>query len=503
MTAPEDAVPTDTLDTAGFALADAGLATAVAQPPPPADEAAGPPEAAGLSPQRREELWRRNREITFRIDRVIAGIDRMLSRQVDEILHHSRFQRLEASWRGILWLSRMADGIKSVKVRILNLSWRELTRDLERAVEFDQSETFDRIYTQEFDMPGGEPYGLIVADYEPSKHPKDLETLRAFAGVVAAPHAPTVMGCSPAMFGIDRFRELVPTIDLDGMFKRPEFAAWRSLRSGTEDTRYLGIVFPRVLMRLPYRPDGLRADGFVYREAAHANDAQQWLWGSAAYAFAAVCIRSFATYGWFGDIRGAGRDRIGGGVVDELPLPWFSTDRLGVAPRHPVEMTLTERQERDLSELGFIPLMTARLTSYVVFNSNQAVWQPTRYDKAAARANARLSSMLQQILCASRFAHYIKVIARDIIGAQTTPEECQKRLSDWIYYYTMGDPDASIEMKAKYPLNKSQIEIRELPAKPGHYALIARLQPQFQLDEMGATFNLISTVRQQSGKRAA
>jgi type VI secretion system protein ImpD len=376
-------------------------------------------------------------------------------------------------------------------------------RDLERAIEFDQSQAFDKIYTQEFDSPGGEPFGLIVADYEPSKHPKDLEALRALAGVAAAPHAPTVLGCSPAMFGIDRFRELVPTIDLTGMFQRPEFAGWRSLRSGTEDTRYLGIAFPRVLMRLPYRPDGSRTDGFVYREAAHAGDARQWLWGSAAYAFAAVCVRSFGTYGWFGDIRGAGRDRIGGGLVDDLPLPWFTTDRPGVAPRPPLETLLTEKHERELSELGFIPLMPARLTSYVVFNSSQAIWQATRYDKPAARANARLSSMLQQILCASRFAHYIKVIARDIIGATTTPETCQKRLADWIYQYTLGDADASIEMKARYPLARAQIDIRELPAKPGHYALIARLQPQYQLDEMGATFNLISTVRQQGGQRAA
>ncbi|HJQ55674.1 MAG TPA: type VI secretion system contractile sheath large subunit, partial [Vineibacter sp.] len=203
-----------------------------------------------------------------------------------------------------------------------------------------------------------------------------------------------------------------------------------------------------------------------------------------------------------GDIRGAGRDRTGGGLVDDLPLPWFTTDRADVAPRPPLETLLTERQERELSELGFIPLMPARLTSYIVFNSSQAIWQPTRYDKAAARANARLSSMLQQILCASRFAHYIKVIARDIIGASTTPETCQKRLADWIYDYTMSDNNATLEMRARYPLARSQIDIRELPAKPGHYALVARLQPQFQLDEMGATFNLISTVRQH-GQRAA
>ncbi|HJQ58520.1 MAG TPA: type VI secretion system contractile sheath large subunit, partial [Vineibacter sp.] len=297
MTAPEDAVLTDTLESAGITLADSGLAAAteLAPPGPRHGGRVGP----RLSPAERDARWRRNREITFHIDRLIAGIDRMLSVQVDEILHHPRFQRLESSWRGVLWLIRVADGIKTAKVRVLNLSWRELTRDLERAVEFDQSQAFDKIYTQEFDTPGGEPFGLMVADYEPSKHPKDLETLRSLAGVAAAPHTPMVLGCSPAMFGVDRFRELVPTIDLSGMFQRPEFAGWRSLRSGAEDSRYLGVVFPRVLMRLPYRPDGSRADGFVYREAAHTQgqEARHWLWGSAAFAFAAVCLRSYGTYG--------------------------------------------------------------------------------------------------------------------------------------------------------------------------------------------------------------
>jgi type VI secretion system protein ImpD len=480
------------------------LAPAALVPPEPVgDTPVRTAAATVLTPLRREELWRRNREITWQIDRLIAGIDRTLSAQVDEILHHPRFQRLEASWRGVQWLCRMADGIKAIKTKVWNISWRDLGRDLERAIEFDQSEAFRRVYTEEFDQPGGEPFGLIVADYEPSKHPKDLETLRALAGVVAAPHTPTVLGCSPALFGIDRFRELVPTIDLDGMFKRPEFAAWRSLRGQTEDTRYMGIVFPRVVMRLPYRPDGSRADGFVYREQAHADEARHWLWGSAAYAFAAVCIRSFATHAWFGDIRGAGRDRPGGGLVEELPLPWFSTDRPGVAPRYPVETLLTERQERELSEHGFIPLMTARLTSYVVFNSNQSLWLPTKYDKAAARANARLSSMLQQIMCASRFAHYIKVMIRDKIGSSMTAAECQKYLNDWLYNYTDSDPDAGVDRRAKAPLAKAQVEVKDLPGKPGHYALIARLQPQYQLDEMGATFNLISTVRERAGQRAA
>ncbi|QQS13982.1 MAG: type VI secretion system contractile sheath large subunit [Rhodospirillales bacterium] len=501
MTAPEDALPRDA---AGHSLADAGLAVDF---PPSGAEApdGGGGRTAGsvrLTDARRRAFAAANRACAERIDRLIAGIDALISRQLDEILHHPKVQRLEGSWRGLLWLVRVADGAKGVKIRLLNLSWAELTRDLERAVEFDQSEAFDKIYTQEFDTPGGEPFGLMIADYAPTKHPRDLDTLRALAGVVAAPHTPTVLGCAASMFGLDSFRDLTSTVDLTGLFLRPEFLGWRSLRSGTEDSRYLGIALPRVLMRLPYRPDGARADGFIYRESAHAENAGQWLWASAAYAFGATVIRSYATYGWFGDIRGAGRNLPGGGLVDELPAPWFATDRRGVGVRAPVEISLTERQERELSDLGFIPVVRARLTPYVVFQSNQSVWQPARYDKPAARANARLSSMLQQILCASRFAHYIKVLARDVIGSSSTPESCEKRLATWIAQYCLGEGDASLEMKAKYPLRAAQIDVREMPGKPGHYAVVARLQPQFQLDEIGATFSLISTVRQQQQRAA-
>lgn len=508
MAAPDEVPPSADTGPAGISLAELGLDL-----PTPAADAAGVVAPDPIEPSAVEEpaigapvvpvfsqaeLDERNAWTRRSVDRLIAAIDRLMSAQVDEILHHPKVQKLEASWRGVMWLIRTADGSKWVRIKLLNMTWMELTRDIDRALEFDQSQIFDKVYTQEFDTPGGIPYGLIIADYEPSKHPRDIATLRGLASAVGAAHTPTVLGCSPALFGVDGFRELVSTIDLGALFQRSEFTAWRGFCSSTEDARYLGFALPRVLMRKPYRNDGSRTDGFMYREATHLRSGRGWLWGSAAYAFAVVVLRSFVTYGWFADIRGAGRDLTGGGLVDDMPTPWFPTDRPGVGIRVPVEIQFTERQEKEFSDVGFIPLVPARLTACAVFHSNQSAWQPPRYDKAAARMNAKLSSMLQQILCVSRFAHFIKVMARDEVGSFRTADEVRNKLMKWLQTYTQSNDEASLETKAKYPLRDADIEVTELVGKPGSFAVVARLQPQFQLDEIGANFNLVSTVRTQN-----
>ena len=499
MTAPDE-VRSD-VDTGmdGIPLGDLGLMVPVAptsdttdEISPPARLSAGP--AAFRSPPD-PGLIARNARTRLAIDRLIAEIDRALSDQVDAILHHPKFQRLEASWRGLIWIVRAADGVKGVRVRILNMTWNEVTRDIDRALEFDQSMLFDKIYTQEFDTPGGTPYGMIIGDYEVTKHPRDIATLRGLAGVVASAHAPMVMGCAASLFGLDGFRELTPTIDLSGIFERGEFSGWRQMRASSEDMRYLGGVLPRVVLRLPWRSDGGQAEGFVYDETTHERDARGWLWGSAAYALGVVVLRSYATYSWFVDIRGAGRDLPGGGLVDDMPVPWYRTDRVGVGSRLPVEVALSDRQEKELSDLGFIPLVPARLTPFAVFHSNQSAWLAPRYDKPAARVNARLSSMLQQVLCASRFAHFIKVMARDEVGSFRTATEIRRKLVDWIGQYCQRNDQASLEVKARFPLREAEIDVKELPSRPGSFTLVVRLQPQFQLDEIGASFNLVSTVR--------
>jgi type VI secretion system protein ImpD len=448
------------------------------------------PDASGLVARDAEERFLRARR---RAQVAIARIDEALSAQLDRIVHHPRFQRLEAAWRGLAWLVDQTDGMRGIKLRVLNATWAEITRDLERATEFDQSQVFARIYTDEFDMPGGEPYGIIVADYEITASPRDVAALRSLADVAAAAFTPIILAASPKLFGLDTFAQLSANLDLAALFQAPEYTAWRSLR-GREDTRFIGITLPRVLLRLPRRSDGSRRDGFRYEEDATAADGSEWLWGHAGLALAATVLRSYGQWGWFADIRGVRTDADGGGLVDKLPAAWFMTDRPGIAGRLGLEVALSERHERELSDLGFVPAHPPRHAHGVVFHSNQSLHRPPHYDRAAARANAKLSSMLQHAICAARFAHYVKVMTREKIGSFTTADAIERGLNDWLLGYCMNNDSAPLATKAKYPLKEARAEVREQPGKPGHYNAVVHLLPQFQLDEVAAMFRLVTTV---------
>jgi len=424
---------------------------------------------------------------------LIARIDAMLSRQVDAILHHPRFQRLEASWRMLAWLVDQTDGMRGIKLRVLNATWGDITRDLERASEFDQSQVFARIYTDEFDMPGGEPYGIVLADYEVTASPRDVAALRGLADVAAASFTPIILSASPKLFGLDTFAQLSANLDLTALFQGTEYTAWRSLR-GRDDTRFLGIALPRVLLRTPWRADGSRRDGFLYNEDATGADGARWLWGHSGVVLVAAVLRSYGQWGWFADIRGVRTDAEGGGLVTTLPAAWFMTDRRGIAGRLALEVALSERHERELAELGFVPAHPPRLAHGVVLHSNQSVHRPPHYDRPAARANAKLSSMLQHAICAARFAHYVKVMTRDRIGSFQTAEAIERGMNDWLQGYCMNNDSAPLATKAKYPLKEARAEVREMPGKPGHFNAVVHLQPQFQLDEVAAAFRLVTTV---------
>lgn len=434
-----------------------------------------------------------NAQVRRRALVLIARIDALLSAQVDAIIHHPRFQRLEATWRGLAWLVDQIDGMRGVKLRVLNCTWTELTRDLERASEFDQSQLFARVYTDEFDMPGGEPYGIIVADYEITASPRDVAALRGVADVAAAAFTPIILAASPRLLGLDTFAQLSANLDLTALFQGPEYTAWRSLR-GREDTRFLGITLPRILLRLPRRSDGSRRDGFLYSEDAGDADGAQWLWGHAGLAWAAAVLRSYGQWGWFADIRGVRTDADGGGLVTNTPAAWFDTDRPGIAGRLALEVALSERHERELADLGFVPAHPPRLSHGIVFHSNQSVHRPPHYDRAAARANAKLSSMLQHAICAARFAHYVKVMTRERIGSFQTAEAIERSMNDWLLAYCMNNDSAPLGTKAKYPLKEARAEVREMPGKPGHFNAVVHLLPQFQLDEVSTMFRLVTTV---------
>ncbi|WP_282609163.1 type VI secretion system contractile sheath large subunit [Pelagibius sp. Alg239-R121] len=431
------------------------------------------------------------------LDRDIAYLDRLLSEQVDAILHHTRFQKLEASWRGVDYLVDQSDDEAGVKIKLLDISWAEVTRDMERAIEFDQSQLFTKIYENEFGMPGGEPYGVLIGDYEVrhkrgKNHPTDdVSTMKSLAQVAAAAFSPLIVGAAPELLGLDSFRDLGIPLDLSAVFKQPEYDRWRSLRE-LEDSRFIGVTLPRILMRLPYR-DGAAPDyGFRYIETVSGNDDSRYLWGSAAYAFGGVLIRNFFDSGWFADIRGAARDVVGYGLVPGLTVQSFGTDRRGIAIKYSSDVSISEIQEMELSNLGFIPLSKCSNSEFSVFYSNQSVQKPQTFDRASANVNARLSAMLQYILCVSRFSHYVKVMGRDRVGSFISAEECQDFLQRWLLNYCSAVDGASPEQKAKYPLREGQVAVRETPGRPGVYACTVHLQPHAQLDQVISTFKLVT-----------
>ena len=431
------------------------------------------------------------------IDREIAAIDRALCDQVNAILHAPAVQALEARWRGLRYITAVAYDCERAKVRILTASWGEVVRDLERAADFDQSSLFRKVYTEEFGMPGGEPFGLMIGDYEVQHRAgdghftDDVGALKSLSMVAAASFCPFILGASPRMLQLESFRELGRPKSLATVFAQPEYQRWQGLRDA-DDMRFIGLVLPRILMRPPYAYDPGRIDGFRFAEATHDTSGATHLWGNAAFAFGSVVLRAFAANGWFADLRGAPRDEIRGGLVTDLTVTSFATDTPGIAIKPSVEYQMSESQERELADLGFIALRKSPYTDFSVFYGNPSLQRPARFDRAAANINAKLSSMLQYTLCVSRFAHYIKVLGRDRVGSTMTAEQCQEFLNNWLINYCEGSDNASNEVKARYPLRQASVEVRESPGKPGSYSCTVFLRPHYQLDDISTGFRLIT-----------
>ncbi|MGH7074902.1 MAG: type VI secretion system contractile sheath large subunit [Stellaceae bacterium] len=439
-------------------------------------------------------VWRRG-ALRSALDNEIAEIDRLISDQVNAILHHPRFQKLEASWRGIEFLLHANRDTGNIKVRVLNVTWEELCRDLERAIEFDRSQAFQKIYGAEFDMPGGRPYGLLIGDYEvhhrrtAQSRFDDFAALHAMAQVAAAAFSPFIVGASPEFFEFDSFADMTHSVDLAASFRSPEYARWHSLRNG-DDARFVGVTLPHILMRLPYTDDGSRMDGFRFVETV--RDATSYLWGNSVYAFAAVAVRAYAESGWFTDIRGARRSGPQGGKVEGLPIPGFDTDRPGLIKRFSTDVSLSEAQEKQLNDMGFIPLLNVQYTGLSAFYSNPSIQTPKVFTTPNATANALLSTMLQYILSVSRFAHYVKILARDRIGSFGTPEECEQFLSGWLRTYCNSSDQASPESMARYPLRDAAVQVREQPGHPGLYQCTIHLRPHSQADQIVSEFRLVT-----------
>ncbi|MGF1725740.1 type VI secretion system contractile sheath large subunit [Photobacterium nomapromontoriensis] len=431
--------------------------------------------------------------------RSIQGIDEKINEQVNSILHHDSFQKLEASWRGLFFLSdQMAefDSELACKIKVLNLSWEEISRDIGRAIEFDQSDLFGLVYNNELNMPGGEPFGLLIGDYyishksKPGVKYNDIDTLRGICNTAAAAFAPFVTGTDASLFGVDHYSDLASVTDIQAQFSQIEYHNWRSLRD-LEDSRFLGLTLPHILMREPYPQDGSRKEGFYFKEKINEPRTDH-LWGNAAYGFATVALKAFSESGWFSQIRGIQPGQLKRGLVFNLPSSMFFPSRRVPQAKSSVDLQIGDKLEKQLSDSGFIPVSPVPYSEHLVFFSNASVNIPKHYDLLGAQVNARLSSMLQYILCVSRFAHYIKVMGRDKVGVYTTAESIEREFQRWILNYTTASEDASDAVRSRYPLSEARIQVKEKPGQPGHYYSIIHLRPHFQLDQMVSSIRLIT-----------
>jgi len=432
------------------------------------------------------------------VDRDIAALDRLIGAQLDAILHHDRLRRLEGSWRGLAWLCEQVPFGARVKLRLFPARWAELCRDFERAMEFDQSALFKAVYEGEFGTPGGEPFGMLLADYEvrhapgPGSPTDDVAGLDGLAAVAAAAFAPTVIAAHPALLGFDSWAGVNAAADITDILRSADRARWRALQA-REDARFLAVVLPRVLARVPWPDDGTREDGFRYRE--RAPDAAARVWMHAGYALAAAAVRAFARTAWPADIRGAAVSREAeGGVIDTLPAERLSGDPRDQPLRPPVEVSLTDEQERQAVEAGLIPFVGLELLPEASFAATPSLYRPPRMQgeaAATANANQRLSSQFNAMICVSRFAHCVKLMGRDMVGSFKTPEEIQRRLQKWLQGFTNISASGG-EQGAKYPLRDARVQVVEKPGAPGVYGCIIHLQPHYQLDEVGAAFRLVT-----------
>ena len=431
--------------------------------------------------------------------KTISELDVMIEKQINNILHHKEFQALEASWRGLAYIidqKETQDKEDKSKIKVLNCSWQTLSKDFDKSIEFDQSAFYKLVHSNEYDMSGGEPFGVIIGDYQVSHKPKkglrtnDIDTLKDIARVAAASFSPFITSADSSLFAVDDYSELGTYINWSKNFEQPEYSKWRALRE-MDESRFIGITVPNILMRKPYKEDGTRSEGFKFKESI--NDPQkEHLWGNAAYAFSGVLLRAFSESGWFGQIRGMEPGFRTKGLVCDLPAAQFETDKYQKNSKPSVNLQIGDKSEKILSDNGFIPIIPVKGCEHLVFFSNASVQQAKEYNSLAATVNSKLSTMLQYIFCVSRFAHYLKLLGREKLGTYSSAELCERDLQKWLHQYTASGDSTSDSVRSKYPLYSGQVKVKEMIGKPGSYSSIIQLQPHFQLDQMISSIRLVT-----------
>ena len=429
-------------------------------------------------------------DVTQTINAYVAELDRKISEQLNLVMHHEDFQKLESAWRGLHHLVSNTETDQQLKIRVMNISKKELGKTLKRykGTAWDQSPIFKKMYEEEYGQLGGEPYGCLVGDYYFDHSPPDVELLGGIAQVAAASHAPFIAAANSGLMGMDNWSELSNPRDLAKIFSTPDYAAWRSLRE-SDDAKYLALTMPRTLARLPYGATTNPVEEFDFEEDTAGADSTKYTWQNAAYAMAVNINRSFKEYGWCSRIRGIES----GGAVEGLPTHTFPTDDGGVDMKCPTEIAITDRRSAELDKMGLMPLVHRKNSDMAAFISAQSLAKPEEYDDPDATANAALSCRLPYLFAASRFAHYLKCIVRDKIGSFSSREQMQSWLTNWVMNYVDGDPaNSSEETKARKPLSAAEVVVEEVEGAPGYYTSKFFLKPHYQLEGLTVSLRLVS-----------
>lgn len=429
------------------------------------------------------------------ISAMIAEIDKKLSEQINQIMHHEDFKSLEGTWRGLHHFVNNTETDEMLKIRVLNISKNDLKKTLKKfeGTAWDQSPIFKKLYEEEFGSPGGQPYGTLIGDYHFDHSPEDVKMLGNIGQIASAAHAPFFAAAAPTLLGMDSWQELSNPRDLTKIFGTAEYASWRSLRE-SDDARYIGLTMPRFLSRIPYGSKTNPVEAFNFEEDTEGADHNKYVWSNAAYAMGVNITRAFKLYGWCARIRGAES----GGMVEGLPVHSFPTDDGGVDMKCPTEIAITDRREAELAKNGFMPLSHYKNTDYAVFMGAQSLHKPAVYDDPDATANANLGARMPYLFATCRFAHYLKCMVRDKIGSFKERADMESWLNKWISQYTC-DSKSSEEVKARHPLAEAQVEVAEVKGNPGYYTSKFFLRPHYQLEGLTVSLRLVSKLPSAKG----
>ncbi|EOX1796582.1 type VI secretion system contractile sheath large subunit [Vibrio cholerae] len=419
------------------------------------------------------------------VDQMLVELDKKISAQMDEILHHSQFQAMESAWRGLKLFVDRTDFRENNKVEILHVTKDELLEDFEFAPEAAQSGLYKHVYAAGYGQFGGEPVGAIIGNYAFTPSPADMKLLQYIGALGAMAHAPFISSVGPEFFGINSFEELPNIKDLKSTFESPKYAKWRALRE-SEDARYLGLTAPRFLLRVPYDPIENPVKSFNYAENVSASH-EHYLWGNTAFAFATRLTESFARYRWCPNIIGPQS----GGAVEDLPVHLFES--MGaLQSKIPTEVLITDRKEFELAEEGFIALTMRKGSDNAAFFSANSIQKPKVFPNTKegkeAETNYKLGTQLPYMMIINRLAHYVKVLQREQIGAWKERQDLERELNSWIKQYVADQENPPADVRSRRPLRAARIEVMDVEGNPGWYQVSLAVRPHFKY--MGANFEL-------------